>query len=333
MQKNQKPMIVTIFATFLSIFFVISVSNSADFKLRANTIGNEHSIHAVGLRKLKELVEKRSGGKIEIKIYYSGALGDQRAGIESMQSGTIDIATVDTPITTVDEVLGVFGLPFIFRDRKHVDMVMNGPIGIWVADRLRKSKLEVLSYFEGGFRQITNNVRPIYTPEDLKGIKMRTPSSQLRIKIFNTYGANASALPYPELYSALQMGVFDAQENPAIEVKSNKFYEVQKYLSFTNHVYSVSYLLMAVSSYNKLPWDFQLLMKQAAYEAAKATVEEGKAVDKEIIGLAESKGMKVNKANTEAFIKASKPIWDSVGQDMGEDAVKLIHLVSTAGTP
>ena len=104
-----------------------------------------------------------------------------------------------------------------------VDLVMNGPLGDWVAERLKKNKLEVLSYMEGGFRQITNNKRPINTPNVLKGIKMRTPSSQLRIKIFNSYGANASPLPYPELYSALQMGAFDGQENPAIEVKSSKW--------------------------------------------------------------------------------------------------------------
>ena len=157
-----------------------------------------------------------------------------------------------------------------------VDLVMNGPLGDWVAERLKKNKLEVLSYMEGGFRQITNNKRPINTPNDLKGIKMRTPSSQLRIKIFNSYGANASPLPYPELYSALQMGAFDGQENPAIEVKSSKFYEVQKYLSFTNHVYTVSYLLMGESSYKKLPWNLKILMKQASYEAAMATVEAGR---------------------------------------------------------
>lgn len=333
MRKNQKTALVTIFMALLLIFFVAGSALSAEFKLRANTIGNEHSIHAVGLRTLKKLVEKRSEGRIEIKIYYSGALGDQRAGIESMQSGTIDIATVDTPITTVDKVFGVFGLPFIFRDREHVDQVMKGPVGAWTAERLRKHNLEILAYMEGGFRQITNNKRPIYTPADLKGIKMRTPSSQLRIRIFNTYGANSAALPYPELYSALQMGVFDAQENPAIEVKSNKFYEVQKYLSFTNHVYSVSYLLMGTSSFNKLPWDLQILMKQAGYETIAATVKAGKTVDEEIVELANSKGMKVNKANTEAFIKASKPIWDSVGKEMGEEAIKLIHLISTAGTP
>ena len=333
MRKNQKITMVTIFTALFLIFFTVSSAQSAEFKLRANTIGNEHSIHAVGFRKLKELVEKRSDGRIEIKLYFSGALGDQRAGIESMQSGTIDIATVDTPITTVDKVFGVFGLPFIFRDRKHVDQVMNGPIGEWTAERLRKHNLEILAYMEGGFRQITINKRPIYTPADLKGIKMRTPSSQLRIRIFNTYGANSAALPYPELYSALQMGVFDAQENPAIEVKSNKFYEVQKYLSFTNHVYSVSYLLMGRSSFKKLPWDLQILMKQAGYETVAATVEAGKAVDSEIIELANSKGMKVNKAKTEAFIKASKPIWDSVGKEMGKEATRLIHLISTAGTP
>jgi tripartite ATP-independent transporter DctP family solute receptor len=208
---------------------------------------------------------------------------------------------------------------------------MNGPVGDWTADRLRQKGLEVLAYFEGGFRQITNNKRPIVEPADLKGVKMRTPSSALRIKMFNHYGANAAALPYPELYSALQMGAFDGQENPAIEIKSQKFWEVQKYLSFSNHVYTVSYFLMSPVVYKKLPWDLQLMVKQAAYEASLKTIEVGKKADEDLAALAESKGMKVNQANVSAFVDASKPIWESYAKEQGSDTEKIIAIIASAG--
>ncbi len=235
--------------------------------------------------------------------------------MQALQTGTLDIGTVDTPITTADELLGVFGLPYIFRDRDHVAKVMNGPVGDLIAERLQKKGLKVLAYFEGGFRQITNNVRPIMKPEDLKGIKMRTPASALRIKIFKQYGANASALPYPELYPAHQTKVFDGQENPAIEVISSKFYEVQKYLSFTGHVYTVSYFMMNDKIHAKLPSDLQKLLREAALAATKATVEAGIKGDAEVAEFAKSKGMQVNQADVKAFVEASKPIWSEFAKE------------------
>ena len=305
---------------------------AADFQLRANTIGNQDSIAYAGLKKFKEVLDARSGGRIGVKLFASGALGDQVSGIESMQAGTLDIATVETPITTVDEILGVTALPYMFRDRAHVAMVMQGPIGQYLEARLAKKGLRVLGFMEGGFRQITNNVRPINTPADLKGVKMRTPSSKLRIKIFNHYGANASPLPFTELYTALQTGVFDGQENPVIWAKTTKFFEVQKFLSITNHLYTVTYLLMSEAVFQKLPWDLQLLVKQAGMEATAHTVVLGRKADQEIVDFLKGTGMKVNQANVQSFVDASRPIWTDWAKDMGEDAQKLIDLIAGAGT-
>jgi tripartite ATP-independent transporter DctP family solute receptor len=331
--KNTRYSIVNcLFVTFILMIFA-STSFAADFLFRVSTSSNAESVHYAGMTKFKELVEKRSNGKIEVKLFHSGAIGDDVANLEALKVGTLEIGTCDTPITTVDSLLGVFALPYIFRDREHVYSVMNGPVGTWTADRLRQKGLEVLAYFEGGFRQVTNNKRPINEPADLKGVKMRTPSSALRIKMFNHYGANAAALPYPELYSALQMGAFDGQENPAIEIKSQKFWEVQKYLSFTNHVYTISYFLMSQAVYKKLPWDLQLVVKQAAYEAALKTVEVGKKADEDIAALSESKGMKINKANVAAFVEASKPVWDDYAKEQGQDTAKLIAVIEAAGKP
>lgn len=320
--------LVLCFAVAAATTVAIGPSLAADLKLRANVPGNEEGIAYLGAKRFADLVNERAGGKLNIKVFHSSALGDQVSSIESMQAGTLDVATVETPITTVDPVLGATALPYIFRGREHVAAALNGPAGAWIEERLAAKGLRVLGFMEGGFRQITNNVRPINAPSDLKGIKMRTPSSKLRIKIFNTYGANASPLPFKELYTALQTGVFDGQENPVIWAKVTKFYEVQKYLSITNHLYTVTYLLMSENAFRKLDTETQAIFKQAGREAAEYTVEVGKKADSEIVDFLKSEGMEVNQADIDAFVQASKPIWDEWVQEYGDDARKVTDLIA-----
>ncbi len=306
----------------------VESATAADITLRANVPGNEEGIAYLGATRFADLIKERTNGRVEIKVFHSSSLGDQVSSIESMQAGPLDIATVETPITTVDSVLGATALPYIFRGRDHVAAALNGPAGAWIEERLASKGLHVLGFMEGGFRQITNNVRPISTPSDLTGVKMRTPSSKLRIKIFNAYGANASPLPFKELYTALQTGVFDGQENPVIWAKVTKFFEVQKYLSITNHLYTVTYLLMSESAFAKLDADLQAIFRQAGREAAEFTVEVGKKADSEIVEFLKSKGMEVNQAEIDAFVQASKPIWDEWAQEHGDDAKNLINLIA-----
>lgn len=329
---HRRPFL-SIAAGVMAIGLASASATAQEFEFRANTVGNKDSIAYAGLQKLKQLVEARSDGAIKLNLFDSGALGDQVSGIESMQAGTLAIATVETPITTVDPMLGVTALPYIFRDREHVEMVMDGPVGDWIEARLAEKGLRVLGFTEGGFRQITNAVRPIYKPSDLEGVKMRTPDSKLRVKIFNHYGANASPLPFNELYTALQTGVFDGQENPVIWVKTTKFYEVQDYLSITNHLYTVTYVLMSEELFQELPKGLQLLMQQAGAEAAAHTVEIGRKADREIIDFLKDKGMKVNQADTQAFVKVSKPLWNEWADEQSdpEFARELIKVISTAG--
>ncbi len=311
----------------LAMMVAGAAAHAQEFTLRANTIGAEQGIQMEGLRTLKRLVEEQSGGRVAVSLHHSGSLGEQEDNIESLQVGTLDISTIETPITTVDPVLGVLSLPYMFRDRAHVAQVMEGEIGEEIAERLLQHDLRVLGYYEGGFRQITNNVRPIVTPEDLRGVKMRTPGSQLRIKIFNHYGANASPLPYAELYSALQTGVFDGQENPLVEVQASRFYEVQKYLSLSNHIYTVGFLLMSEQTFQSLPEDLQQILIEAGREAARATVAFGEQADQSVVDLAVSRGMEANEVDTEAFVEASRPIWDEEVPGLGADATSLVERI------
>ena len=329
---RQSTSLKTIAALSITVAFLcssMSIVSAAEFNLRYNAPIADGGPHGAGMQAFKQCVEEKSGGRVAIKLFFSGALGAQLDSIEAAQAGTLDIVQIDTPITTIDPLLSVFGLPFIFRDRAHVDAVLNGPIGDMVRQRLVAKGVRPLGFWEGGFRHITNNVRPINTPSDLKGVKMRTPGSKIRIKIFTTYGANASALPFPELYSALQMGVYDGQENPAEVLKTAKFYEVQKYLSLTGHVYTVSYPLISEGVYQKMPWDLQLALRQCGDKAGEATVAFSVDADKNVVDFAKSQGMQVNQAYVGAFIAASLPIWGELGKEMGADAIKLIDIVSS----
>lgn len=305
-----------------------AVANAADITLRYNAPSSDGGVHGAGMHVFKDCVEAGTGGKVDIQLFFSGALGAQVDGIELLKLGSLDMMQIDTAITTVDELLSVLALPYIFRDRDHVAKVMSGEVGDLVRDRLVAEGVRPLAYWEGGFRHITNNVRPITTPDDLKGIKMRTPSSEIRIKIFNHYGANASALPFPEVYSALQMGTYDGQENPAETIQSEKLYEVQKYLSVTGHVYTVSYPLISESIYQTLPADVQGALNSCSVEAGKTTVAFSIDADKDVVDFVTEKGMEVNQANVGAFVEASKAIWDELTADDAE-ARALVQKISS----
>ena len=329
----KKPVSGSLLALLLGVAAALpyGAAQAQEFKLRANVPGNESGLAYLAAERFADIVEAESGGRVTVKVHHSSALGDQVSSIESMQVGTIDIATVETPITTIDPVLGATALPYVFRSRDHVAKALQGEAGAWIEERLAAKGLRVLGFLEGGFRQITNNVRPIRVPADLEGVKMRTPGSKLRIKIFNHYGANASPLPFKELYTALQTGVFDGQENPVIWAKVTKFYEVQKYLSLTDHLYTVTYLLMSEKSYAKLPADLQALLKTAGREAAAHSVELGAAADREIVAFLKDQGMEVNRADVAAFVEASGPIWEDWAKEQGADAQRLIDMIQQAG--
>lgn len=323
--------------TVLSAFLlgIGSAQAEATHTFRANTVGDENSITYQGLERFAQIVEARSDGDISFSLHHSGALGDQVGGIESLQAGTIDVATVETPIDVIDPVLGATALPYLFRDREHVEQVVDGFYRGWAEEQLLKHDLRLVSLLEGGFRHITNDVRPIETPSNLEGITMRTPDSRLRVRTFEEYGADASPLPFSELYTALQTGTFDGQENPIIWVKTQSFYEVQDYLSLTGHVYTMTYVLMSEESYQKLSEHQKQIVKQAGKEAGDYSVEVGRQADQEVVDFLKEKGMKVNKADVESFVEQSRPIWDEWVEDLDPENQKkarmLIDLVADAG--
>lgn len=306
------------------------VALAQEVQLRANMPGNEDSIAYRSVERFDETLNDLTDGAVDINLFANSALGDQESSLEAMQTGLLDMATVETPITSVVPELGATALPYIFSGREHVATALDGQAGEMIEAMLLEKGLRPVAFLEGGFRQITNNVRPINTPSDLEGVKMRTPGSALRIKIFNTYGANASPLPFSELYAALQTGVFDGQENPIIWAQSQRFYEVQDYLSLTNHLYTITYLLISEDEFQSLSEDQQKAMMEAGEAAEEYSVELGARADQEIAAFLEEQGMEINEADIEAFTQASRPIWSDWASEQDAEAQQLIDLIVAA---
>jgi len=175
---------------------------------------------------------------------------------------------------------------------------------------------KVLAVWENGFRQITNNKRPIVKPEDLQGVKLRVPEGKWRVKMFQAYGANPSPMKFSEVFTALQTGVMDGQENPLAQIDSAKFYEVQKYLSMTGHVYTPAYLVVSTNGWKKIPPDVQKTLEQAARDTQDFVYETGAKMDEDLLAKMKKAGIKVNEADKDAFIKASKPVYDEFSKEV-----------------
>lgn len=288
-----------------------------------------HPVYLWG-EKFKENVEEMSDGMIVIDIYPAAELGPAMENAQQAKLGTVDMANLSTPIVQFVDGFGVFDLPFIFKNRDHAYGVAWGEVGAELSEKLIEAHgLRVLTYYENGFRQITNNVRPIDKPEDLKGLRIRTPSSEIRIRTFETFGAAASALSFPEVYGALQSGTFDGQENPIINIYSAQLHEVQKYLSMTNHVYAFQKTLINEKKYQSLTQKQRDILHKAAQDASEWVIKF--IVDNEndmLNTMVEESGIEVNIANNDAFRSvALKQIWPNYADRFGD----LIDKINKVG--
>ena len=248
-------------------FFFLPVASNAKTKLKLGHPGALNHHYHTGALMFKDLVEEKSKGSIEIVVFPANQLGKQRQLVEGAQLGTVDmVLTSDVLLSSFEKSMRVLNLPYIFKDIDHVNKVLDGEIGQLLSDNLSKKGLVVLGYWENGFRHISNSKRPIDTPADLKDLKIRTPGGFVFIDTFNSYGASATPMSFGELYSALQLKTVDGQENPVAHVLTQKFYEVQKYLSLTNHIHVSEPLVMSKIIFQGLKKDQQDILIDAAIE-------------------------------------------------------------------
>lgn len=284
------------------------------------------SCYDEGLVKFKEVVEKDSNGTIEVQVFSDGILGGEREMIEGMQTGTID-ATVTTaaPYGGFIPKIMVLDLPFLFRNTEHAMKVVNGPVGKRLLEGLDKKNIVALSWANFGFRHLTNNKHPVKAPADLKGLKIRTMQNNVLIETWKVLGAQPTPMSITEVFTALQTGVVDGQENPITAIKNNRFYEVQKYLSLTGHVYSASIFSMSKITYDKLTDAQKQVIKKAGVEAAK---QENMVFDRDSLRdleLMKSRGLQVNEVEKEKFVEATKSIYAKYEKDFTKELIEQIR--------
>jgi tripartite ATP-independent transporter DctP family solute receptor len=233
-------------------------------------------------------------------------------------------------MSSVTDEFGVFEMPYIIKDRDHMRRVQAEMMDTF-QNAVKAKGYRIIGLFENGFRHITNNTRPINKPEDLQGIKLRTPKGEWRVKMFQGYGANPTPMAFSEVFTALQTGVIDGQENPYAQIASAKFQEVQKYLSITGHVYTPAYVLVSDEHFAKLPEDVQAALLKCGAETQDFVYQKAAELETELLQVIKDAGVAVNEADKDAFIAASKPIYDEFASTVaggGELVEKVLGLGS-----
>src|SRR5690625_1899209 len=223
----------------------------------------------LGMERFKELVEERTDGEVEVELYPSGQLyASEREAIEAAQAGNIEMTVAaSAPVAGFDERFLALDLPFIFPDHETAYEALDGELGQSLLEGLPDVGLVGLGYGETGMRQLSNSKLPIETPDDLNGLKLRTMENEVHIDTFKEYGANASPFAFGELYSALQQNVYDGMENPLNLIDQMKFYEVQEYLTISNHAYTATVAFMNEDFFNTIPEEYQEAIKESALES------------------------------------------------------------------
>jgi tripartite ATP-independent transporter DctP family solute receptor len=224
----------------------------------------------LGATKFAELVAAKSGGKLKVTVYPGGTLGGDAANVSALQGGTIEFMALNSGILASQvKDFEVFDFPFMFASSQEADAVVDGPFGQKLHARLADKGIVGLSYFELGFRNITNGKRPINKVEDLAGLKLRVIPNAINVDWVKAVGANPTPMAFPEVYAGLEQGAIDGQENPFSVILANKFYEVQKHLVVTNHQYNPQSLIMSKKVWDTLAADQKKIIQDAAAEAAK----------------------------------------------------------------
>ena len=295
--------------------------------LKINIALAQNSHYGVAIDTFAREVERRTGGRYRIQTFYSGALGAERESVEGVQLGTLDLTLTSTgPLPNFVPEVAILDIPFLFRDYAHARAVLDGPIGQELLGKFPAKGMVGLAWAENGFRHMTNSRHPVNVPDDLRGLKMRTMENPIHIEAYRQFGIQPTPMAFTEVFTALQQGTVDGQENPLSVITAAKLDQVQKYLSLTGHVYSPAVFLM-----NKAQWDkLSAADKQAFLEAAREGVRANRARvdDDESKAVADlrTKGMTVTEnIDRTKFQAALAPAYVDFGKRFGQQNIDRIR--------
>ncbi|WP_326541082.1 TRAP transporter substrate-binding protein [Pseudorhodoferax sp.] len=291
--------------------------NKAVIKLGWTTSDGAQDPYAVGARAFKSAVERDTKGAVEVQLFPNRALGDERQMLEGMRFGTVDAGVItNAVIAQMEPAFSLNDLPFLYGSEAQAHKVLDGAVGQELAGKLAAKGIVVLGFMEGGFRNMINNKRPVSTPDDVKGVKYRVMQNPVYIGMFNSLGGSAVPMAWGETFTAVQQGTIDGLEIPLAVIEANKYYEVTKFLSLTNHTYSVNALVISRRALDRLSPEQRNAVTAAARSATAQQRQVAAADAEKTLGALEKQGMKVNRIAAVAdFRKNVTPVYDKFRQD------------------
>ncbi len=266
-----------------------------------------------------ELVEKKTGGRYKIDVYHNGQLGAERDTVEACQMGNLDFAVVNQAVMAnfIPEI-SALDLPYLIESKEHADAVFYGDAGEYFLNRLPEIGVEGLIYFESGFRNLTNNRRPVNSAEDIKGLRIRVMQNRIHLDTWRTLGADPVPMSWGEAYTAMQQNAIDGQENPTVVAEQNHVGEVNKHIAITEHAYTTCFLVMSPRMWNSLGEADKQLFREAAEEASRYNTELGRSLENASLEKLIKQGMSVTRPDKSELIRATQAVRDQYGSEFRE---------------
>lgn len=328
MIRSMKKLFLGIAAPLLLLSAQVGAADIKPRTLKFSFVQPKESHMGYGAEKFAELVAKKSGGKINVRLYPNGTLGGDLQTVSALQGGTIEITTMPPGLLVgLAKEYGAFDLPFLFNDFNEADAVLDGPVGKSFLEKV-PAGLVGLAYWDHGFRNVSNSRRPIAKVEDFQGLKLRALQAPLMIETFNALGSNAVPLAFTELFTAMETKAIDGQDNPIVAFETNKFDEVQKYLSTTRHVYNPLMVMISKKAWDSMSADERNVLLAAANETRIDQRRVSRAMEQTALASVRKKGVVVTEVSDaeRARMRAKvKPVTDKFTREIGEDVVKAFY--------
>jgi TRAP-type transport system periplasmic protein len=317
---------------FVAGFLVLILTSSPGwaqpkvFEFKMGTTQAVDSTTTIGANKMADLVKEKTGGRVKITVYPAMQLGDPKTQAEGIRMGTLDSAwAASAALAPFIPEMGAVSFPYLFKDRNHVAKALNGKAGEILNAAAEKAGIKVLGWAENGYRQITNSKKSVVKPGDLSGLKIRVYPIDIYVSTFENLGAIVVPLSMSELYTAMQTGAVDGQENSVDLVSSYKFYEVQKFITLSNHIYGDWAIAFNLRKWNALPKDLQVIVAQCARETAVFQIKLATDTENEKLAVLKQKGMMVDQISSyDEWRGKVKPVYDKFGAKY-KDLLKVIE--------
>ena len=318
---------IAVMVTAVSLLAGLLGTAQAQTNMKISISIGKDSHQGVGIDTFAQEVEKRTNGRYKIQTFYSGSLGGERESIESVQLGTQELTLTSTgPVPNFVPEARILDIPFLFRDKAHARAVLDGPIGQELLTKFESKGFKALAWSENGVRHMTNSKRAVNSPSDLKGLKMRTMENPVHVAAYKGLGIVTTPMAFPEVFTALQQGTVDGQENPLSVIMAAKFDQVEKHLSLTGHVYSPAIILMNKAAFDKLAAADKTAFLEAAKVAAKANRDRVDVDDAKGVADLRSKGMQVvENVDKSKFMDQLKPVFEQFEKQFGKTNIDKIR--------